>query len=198
VSQMQPRVPPLTDLDALSPQQNKLRQRLGRRGEDPKNIFRTLLRFPDFMAAMMPLAAHCADAGGLTPRLRELVILRSAWRCDCEYEWAQHAETALAAGLSAAQIEAVAAGAFAAEWLPQERLVLRAVDELHEADCICDATWAALDAFYGEATIVDLIATCGFYHMLAWQLRSLGVPIEPGRPGFSPTLRRLREDLGRA
>lgn len=186
------RVPPIEDLSMLTERQEKLRERLGRRGAAPKNIYRTMLRFPEIWAAMMPLGGRVADTSQISPRLREFIILRTAWRCDCEYEWAQHAEIARQAGLSDTEIEDIAL--FPSEGLlgATERMILKAVDELYDDALISDTSWTALADAFDEETIVDLIATCGFYNLLAWQLRSLGVQIEEGRAGYPARLQALK------
>lgn len=186
------RVAPIENLDQLSAQQEKLRARLGRRGAAPKNIYRTLLRFPDFLEAMLPLGARAADVSGLSAPLREIVILRTAWRCDAEYEWAQHVEIARRAGLNEAQIVRIALDPLSPSWNAAEHVVLKAVDNLFDSHMLSNETWQSLRQQFDETTIVDLIATCGFYNMLAWQLGSLGVQIEDGRPGYSAELRAFR------
>ena len=192
MSHLDCRVPPINDLDSLSERQKQLQERLGRRGKNPKNIYRTLLRFPDFLAAMLPLGGRAADSSLLTPRLREFVILRTAWRCDCEYEWAQHTEIARKAGLTDEEIERIGADPAAASLGEEERMVMRAVDDLFENANLTTSSWDWLKARYDEDTIVDIIATCGFYTMLAWQLRSLGVQIEEGRAGYPVHLKALK------
>lgn len=185
------RVTPIADLDQLTEQQQQIRSMLGRRGKAPKNIFRTLLRFPDFLKAMLPLAAR-AEASGLPAISRELIILRSAWRCNSEYEWAQHAETAAQIGMSETQINNIALAPQSPTWSSEELCVLQAVDDLFDRNVLSDATWQALKQHFDEKMIIDIIAVAGFYNMLAWQLRSLGVQLEPGQQGFPEALRRAR------
>lgn len=187
---MTSRVSPVPDPSLLAPEDQALLSRLGYRGE--KNIFRTLIRFPAFLRAMLPLATHCAQASELSPRLREVAILRTAWRGDCEYEWAQHDEAAARAGLSAGEIEAVAIAPIGFGWGPAERLVLESVDALFDLGEIPGRLWTDWRDGLGEQALVDLIALCGFYRMLGAQLRSLGVELEPGQDGYSATLRAAR------
>jgi alkylhydroperoxidase family enzyme len=182
------RVPPLERLDELSEPQRQALTRLGRRSAHPKNIYRTLLRYPDFLQAMGPLGARLADAGHLPPRLRELAILRTAWRCDCEYEWAQHAEIAAGVGMTPAEIQGAAEGPESHGLSAGEQAIVRAVDELEADRRLSDATWTGLVSGLGEAAVVDLIATWGLYSLLAGVLRTLGVPIEAGRAGYPAEL----------
>lgn len=190
------RIPPIEDLSTLTKRQEQLRERLGRRGTSPKNIYRTMLRFPEIWAAMMPLGGRVADTSKLSARLREFIILRTAWRCDCEYEWAQHAEIARAAGLTDEEIEAIGLFPEHGSLQATPRMLLKAVDELFDDALISDQSWADLSSAFGEEAIVDLVATCGFYNLLAWQLRSLGVQIEEGRAGYPARLKELKAVKG--
>ena len=84
------------------------------------------------------------DDAKLSVEHRELLILRVAWRTRSGYEWAQHSRMGADAGLTAAQLEAVAEGPAAAVWTPLERTLLTAVDEMIDDHAVGDATWAAL------------------------------------------------------
>src|SRR3954451_14278541 len=98
----------------------------------PPNVFTTLgrhrrlfRRWLRFAGALMP--------GGTLPRAdTELVILRVAHNCGCEYEWGHHERLGKRAGLSAGEIQGVRAGVGADGWTPRQALLLRAADELHE------------------------------------------------------------------
>jgi 4-carboxymuconolactone decarboxylase len=55
------------------------------------NTFDTLIRHPDLLRQWMPFTVALAVTGVLSPRLREIAILRTGWLCRAEYEWGQHA-----------------------------------------------------------------------------------------------------------
>src|SRR5215471_21148292 len=113
------------------------------------NIFRTLARHPKLFKSWLIFGTHIMDASSLPPREREIVILRMGWLCRAEYEWGHHVVIGKQeAGLSADDIQRIAAGPDASGWDPFEAVLLRAVDELH-ADCLIgDSTWQALAARY--------------------------------------------------
>src|SRR5215216_1965637 len=48
------------------------------------NDFRTLLRHPALVRGAMPFANYIASESTLSPRHRELLILRTAWQCRSE------------------------------------------------------------------------------------------------------------------
>src|SRR5215470_5346591 len=97
-----PRIPPLTDDDA-DEQMRALLEEVRLPNAEAVNIFATLVRQPGLYRRWMPFA------GKLPDRDRELLILRSAWRCASSYEWGQHVRLAAQAGLSAEEIDRVAA-----------------------------------------------------------------------------------------
>jgi alkylhydroperoxidase family enzyme len=110
---------------------------------------------------------------------RELVILRTAWRCGSWYEWAQHVTLARRAGLPADAVERVADGPEAAGWTARQRLLLLATDEMHDRRVVGDPTWTALAGELTPRQLIELCLLVGHYEMLAVTLNSLGVHPEP-------------------
>jgi alkylhydroperoxidase family enzyme len=149
------------------------------------NIFTTLVRHPGLFRRWLPFGGKLL-AGKLPARDRELLILRTAWRCQSEYEWGQHVSIAKSAGVTADEIERVREGAGASGWSTLDATLLRAVDELHDDACLSDDTWAALAGHYDERQMIELPMLIGHYHMVAFTLNSLGVQLEPGVTGFAP------------
>jgi alkylhydroperoxidase family enzyme len=149
------------------------------------HIFTTLARHPDLLKRWLVFGNHVLVQSSLPAREREILILRTGWRCRSEYEWAQHRVIGRAAGLSDAEIEGIAAGTEAPGWSDADRLLLRAADELHDDACLSDPTWRALAARYDDRQLLDLIFTVGQYTLVSMALNSLGVPLDPGLPGFS-------------
>ena len=49
---------------------------------------------------------------------------------------------------------------------------------------ISDDTWAALSERYNEQQLIEVPMLVGHYHMVAYTLNTLGVPLEPGLAGF--------------
>ena len=113
------------------------------------NVFTTFARHPRLFKSWLVFGTHIMDTSSLPAREREIVILRMGWLCRAEYEWGHHVAIGKEeAGLSADDIQRIAAGPEAPGWDPFEAALLRAVDELH-ADCrITDSTWKALAARY--------------------------------------------------
>src|SRR5438270_10549666 len=99
------------------------------RSEDrPKglNVLGTLAHHPALTRAFNTFNGHVQFATTLSPRQRELLVLRVAERRHCAYEWAQHVVLAGDAGLSGEEIARTADGPDAPEWSALERAMLAA------------------------------------------------------------------------
>ena len=143
-----------------------------------------MVRHRSLFRRWLPFASKLL-AGKLAPRERELVILRTGWRCRSEYEWGQHVLLAQDAGLTSDEIRRIRVGPEAPGWEPFEATLLRAVDELHDDNCVSDATWHALAERYNDQLLIELVMLVGHYHLVAFTLNSLGVQREAGVPGFT-------------
>jgi len=158
------------------------------RGEPPR-VFTTLGRHRRIFRTWLPFSATLLLRGYLTRPERELVILRTAWLCGSWYEWAQHVALARRAGLSRAEIDRVPAGPAAGGWLPGQRLLLQATDELHDHRVITDATWHDLAQVLDDRRLIELCFLVGHYEMLAMTLNSFGVEPEPSALTDGPARR---------
>ena len=111
----------------------------------------------------------------LAPVLRELAILRVAWRTGSGYEWRAHRRMGAEAGLSTAQLDAIADGPAAAVWSPLERALLRATDEVIDQHRVGDRSWGELAEHFGPAELLELLFVVGGYLCLAAVLNSAGL-----------------------
>ena len=104
------------------------------------NIFRTLAHAPKAFKRFMAWGGYIlSDANSLSPRDRELVILRTGFNWKSGYEWAQHVRIGLDCGLTEAEITRVKKGPGALEWSDNDRALLVATDELTADAFISDA-----------------------------------------------------------
>lgn len=177
-----PRIPPLTDAD-LDDQQRELLAGVTPTVGPASNIFATFARHPGLFRHWMPLGGKLL-AGKLPARERELLILRTGWNCQAEYEWGQHVRIGLQAGLTQEEVDRIPLGPGADGWSDKDALLLRAADELHDDSCLSDTTWERLAELYDEKQLIELPMLVGQYHLVAFTLNSLGVQREPGVTGF--------------
>lgn len=143
------------------------------------NIFRTLAHAPKALTAFLSWGNYIlSKRNALSPRDRELVILRTGYNCRSGYEWTQHKRISLDCGLTEEEVARIKAGP-GAGWSDLDRAMLRATDELTTDHFVTDATWAAL-APLGDKGRMDLVMTVGQYTQVSMILNSFGVQVEDG------------------
>jgi alkylhydroperoxidase family enzyme len=149
----------------------------------PLNIFRTLAHNRELYKAFLALGSHLLNRGGLPDREREIVILRTGWRCGSEYEFGQHTVIGAAAGLTAAEIARLADSGDG-EWDSADAALVAMVDELCRDDAVSEGTWGRLAARWSEPELLELLVLCGYYRLVSGLLNSVAVALEPTTPGW--------------
>ena len=115
-----PRIPPLP-VEERSPRQQEVIDDLV--VGPTRHIYETIARHPEAAAAMVNLG-RTLRGGRLSPRHRELVILRTGWNCRSAYEFAQHRRIALEIGMTIDEIRRIQEGPGAQGWEPFEAALL--------------------------------------------------------------------------
>ena len=182
----EPRIPPLDPSEWDEETREIVGRTRGVGGGAVLQIFSTLARHPKLLKRWTVFGNHVLAKSTLPARERELAILRVAWLCRAEYEWAQHVAIARRAGVTDGEMRRVIEGAEAAGWSAADAVLLRAVDELHADSFVGEATWKALAERFGERELIDLIFCVGQYHLVAMVLNTLGVQLDPGLEGSPP------------
>ena len=137
-----------------------------------------MARHPDLTKAFNTFNGHILFNSTLSPRQRELLVLRVASLRASEYEWAQHAVLAGDVGLDDDDIARIAEGPEASGWSTADRAMLRAVDELIGVGTVSDGTWETLSGLLDEQQLMDLVFTVGAYEILALAFRSFGIELD--------------------
>jgi 4-carboxymuconolactone decarboxylase len=176
-----PRIAPVT---SPTTEVTELFEKGGLRAPDgsPLNIFGTLAHHPALLRRWLVFASHVLAKNSLTPRDRELLILRTGWRCTSQYEFSQHAVIALRCDISEQEVQRTKLAIADGGWSDHDAALLAAADELHDDSRIGDSTWQALAARLDEQQLLDVIFTVGNYHVVAFALNSCGVELDPGVP----------------
>ena len=152
-----------------------------------RNDLRTLLHVPDMVDALMPFNVYVSRESSLSPRHRELLILRTAWLCGSQYVWSSHAALAKDVGLTAGEIRRIAQGADVRGWDPFEATLLRMADQLYRNSAVTDATWTALAATYDMYHLMDAVMTVTDFTTLSIMYNSMGVRPDEGVVDRLPT-----------
>ena len=174
-----PRVEPVSR--PYSPELQAVFDRIMPPGVPPLALFTTLARVPRIYERFR--AGSLLDRGSVSLRHREIVIDRTCARCGCAYEWGVHvAFFAQRVALTPAQV--LRGSADDAAWSEEERLLIRLVDELHDAATISDELWEGLAAAFSVEQILELIALVGFYHTVSFFAN--GLRLAPETYGAPP------------
>lgn len=142
------------------------------------NGITSLLHHPKLAAAFLGFNGQLLWEPVLDPRLRELAVLQVAHRTGSTYEWAQHVKLSQRYGVTAEEVDAIAAGENA-EWSALEGDVLWATKQLLDGYRIDEQTWDRLASELDEKSLVELLFVIGTYTSLAMVFNGLGIELDP-------------------
>ncbi len=149
------------------------------------NAMGVLAHHPELADAYNQLIRHALYFTTLTPRERELLVLRVAYIRGATYEWAQHVYQAGVAGLSPDAVALVRQGPDAPGWDPHERALLSAADELLADARIAEDTYAVLATTFDTQQMMDLVFTVGAYETFAMAMRTFDVELDDDLRGYA-------------
>jgi 4-carboxymuconolactone decarboxylase len=139
------------------------------------NVLSTLVRHRELTEAYLPFNAYLLNSSTLSPRIREVALLRVVHRRDCDYLWTHHLPIARRAGLTDGEIDDIRDGRLANE---ADRAVLSAVDDLIDRGTVSTPVWAELGRHFTDHQRMDLTFTIGGYYLLAMAVNTFGVEEE--------------------
>ena len=164
---MSDRMPPLAHTQLTKEQIEAARVFALSRGTPVFGPFVPLLRSPELMLRFQKVGEHCRYHSAIGLRLSEFVILLVARQFSQNVEWAIHAPIAVETGVSAETIQALIEGKRPVDMSSDETMIYGAVHELWASGRWSDALYANILARFGEAGIIDLISTVGYYSTIA-------------------------------
>ena len=144
------------------------------------NVARMLAGTADMFSGAKALVQAVFQAKDIDPRLRELIILRSAYLLNCPYEWQANVVMAKNTGCTQAEIDAVRVDGPATGIGPEIDLVMLATDELTTTATLTDDTLQRLRSHYDDVICRKLVLIIGWFNLLARFLNGCRVPLESG------------------
>jgi len=170
----QERFPTLTP-DKLSPQQKAYVDSLAK---PPRNNttatqnppFKVYMRSPDLATKAEALSDYVRWGTGQPPRLTELAILITARQWSNQWIWRGHCRAAVKGGLDPSVGEDLAAGRRPTKMKEDETILYNYATEMYRDKAVSDANFAAAVKAFGEKGLIDLVATMGYYDMVAMTL----------------------------
>jgi 4-carboxymuconolactone decarboxylase len=176
-----PEIPPERQTEA---QRKASADFLAGRGTPVFGPFVPLLRSPEVMLRTKAMGDYLRYKSSIPTKLNEFAILVTARHFTQRYEWAIHQPLALKAGLRPAVAAMVAEGRRPTGLDEGEQLVYDFLTELLTHHAVCDATYQALVARFGEQGAIDLIGVCGYYTFLAMVLNVARTSLPKNAPTF--------------
>ena len=148
--------------------------------------FHVLIRAPEACRHLSRLGEYLRWGSSLPPELSELAICLTARHIRANYEWHAHAPLAIEAGVPAAAIEAIRAGATANFAAKDQALAYRLVTELIDTKRLSDASFAEAVGAFGQQGVVELGTVIGYYTAIGNALNVFQVGLPPGTAPYFP------------
>jgi AhpD family alkylhydroperoxidase len=145
---------------------------------DRGNVWKMLMWTPDTAPSFIDFSEAVRHHTLLSPKLRELIILRVGELCGAAYEVHHHKRIAREVGMTESQIAATRAGADTAGLDEQEKLVLAIADDLVKDKQVGEANFAKAVEVFGVRTVADIVLLAGFYTTACYFLKTFGIDIE--------------------
>jgi AhpD family alkylhydroperoxidase len=144
------------------------------------NVYHALANAEKVFTGWM-LAGQAALTSKVLPvRLRELIVLRTAYLMDCPYELGQHRDVARTAGVSRAEINAVTSESDweTADFTPVELAVLHLTTELLTTRGVSVEAFDRVHKALGPEATVEVLMVINRYSGLALMLNALDVDLD--------------------
>ncbi|HSG91023.1 MAG TPA: carboxymuconolactone decarboxylase family protein [Pseudomonadales bacterium] len=140
------------------------------------------LRAPEVAAKAMSLGNYIWERTSLGRRIVELAIIVTGRHWRSNVEWVAHARMAKEQGVSDAVIEAVFEQRMPEDAPADELLTIEVCRALHETRDLPRDLYDRAVAMWGEAGLMDMIQTIGFYTFVSMTLNAFDIPTAEGDP----------------
>jgi len=168
----------LLEKEDVDPMVKQIFQKIEDSGGEVINLMKALAHSPKICRDFNRMGITLLLKGDLSPRLRELAILRVGDLAKANYEWTKHVPMALEAGTHQGQIDELSGWKDSTRFDEQEQAVLQYTDEVARHVRASDATFKKIAAFLSEKEIVELTVTIGYYGMVCRTLETLQIELE--------------------
>jgi len=166
---------PTLKLDQLSAEQKAYVENLAK---PPRNNttalqnppFKVYLRSPELATRLEEVSDYVRWGTGQPPRLTELAIMITARQWSSQWIWRGHYRAAVRGGLDPSVGADIAAGKRPEKLKEDETILYNYATEMYRDKAVSDPTFAAAVKAFGEKGLIDLVATMGYYDIVAMTL----------------------------
>jgi 4-carboxymuconolactone decarboxylase len=173
---------PSLKTEEMNERQRELAARIaGKRGQ-VRGPFLVWLQSPELCDRVEALGAYVRFDCSLSEKLREFSILITARFWDAQHSWNAHFDKAVAAGMSADTLHAIAKHRMPEFKSDDERIFYKFCMEVLEQHFVSDETFVEAQKQFGNQGLVDAIGCLGNFSMLAMCLNTFQIDLDPNRP----------------
>jgi alkylhydroperoxidase family enzyme len=149
-------------------------------------IWHALLVRPDVASSIYRLVTAQLFNDRLSPRLRELAIMRIAWVTGSSFEWTQHWHLAQRIGIPEDLIRATRNWSASSLFDARDRCVLAAADEISAIGAVSKATWKRMAQLLEDDECIDVTLVLVTWSFASAILRSFDVPLPDSMRPWPP------------
>ena len=142
--------------------------------------FVPLLHSPLLLDRIQELGLLCRYQSSFPPALSELLILISARHWTAQFEWYSHTESATAAGVPVAAIDAIRVRGTPHFDDPDQQLIYDFANAYYTTQRVNDDIYKRAVERFGERGVVDLVGIMGYYALMAMALNVFEEPLPDG------------------
>jgi AhpD family alkylhydroperoxidase len=144
------------------------------------NVYRAVANAEKVYTGWMEAGSAALNSPVLPVRLRELVVLRTAYLMDCRYELGQHNDIARTAGVTEQEIKALISesGWEQLDLKDTERSVVRLTSELLTTRSVSAALFDQVHKALGSEATIEVLMVISRYAGLALMLNALDVDLD--------------------
>jgi alkylhydroperoxidase family enzyme len=141
-------------------------QALGLKGN--VNLLRIVYQSPKIGKAFADFFAAEPAGLALSPKLRELLILHTAWNTQSEYAWMLHQEIARSVGVTDAQLASIQQGQIQSfVFNEKEKNLLQFLSRIAASESLSRDYFEEARKHFSDQELVEIVAVQGFYYTIA-------------------------------
>ncbi len=134
--------------------------------------FKVLLHAAELESRIHRVGEYLRFECSLPKEVIELVVLFTAARWKCHFEWAVHSEIGLKHGLANDTLDALHAGTRPSGMTEAQAAAWAVASEVHRSGECSDQTFDEASRLFGRQGVLELVTLCGYYSTLAMILNT--------------------------
>jgi 4-carboxymuconolactone decarboxylase len=170
-----PRLPEILERESLSPEMRHVWDYMLKTRGKVLNSYAVMMHAPELVSRVMHLGSYVRFESSLDEKMIEVLALTTSVELGNAYERTIHTAMAARKGVPAPLVDDIVARRELGQGAEEIRVPVACARELARSGALSDATFDAARAALGSQGVVELIATVGYYAMLAFLHNALQV-----------------------